>query len=192
MILKKLIVGDYCTNCYLFGDEVSNEIAIIDPGYSPEKIINEIRKNDYKVKYIIITHGHFDHVTALPEIKKKFDAPIMIHDFDKDFYPEINADILLQDNMEFDLGQYKFKIFHTPGHTGGGICILFNDVLFSGDTLFKDTVGRTDFPTGNFEEIKQSIEKLYELPNETDVYPGHGFKTTIGYEKENNKYVRAI
>ncbi len=207
MIIETIPLGIYATNCYIFGDSLSKEVVIIDPADEANKIINIIEKNNYIVKYIIITHGHFDHILALKDIKQKYNAPVAIHKDDAEYLSNNNAnlsvdvpnvkiesvtaDIILNDGDVINLGKYKLEIIHTPGHTNGGICIKADDVLFSGDTLFLNSIGRTDLPTGSFDKLEASIKKLYTLGDNIKVYPGHGPSTTIGQEKRTNPYVRA-
>ena len=208
MIIETIPLGIYATNCYIFGDNLSREVVIIDPADEANKIINIIEKNNYIVKYIIITHGHFDHILALKDIKQQYNAKVAIHKGDADYLSNntanlstampniklesVRADIILNDGDILNLGKYKLEIIHTPGHTNGGICIKADDVLFSGDTLFYNSIGRTDFPTGSFDKIEASIKKLYTFAGSTKVYPGHGQSTTIGHEKQTNPFVRCI
>ena len=178
----------------------------IDPGAKVQNIINEIEKNVLSVKYIIITHAHFDHVLALDELKDYFpDAKIVIHEADepylnvdsgnfsrhfKTYPPKCKADIAVKDGDTLKLGELELKFMHTPGHSRGSMCILCEDNLISGDTLFYMSIGRTDFDGGNYDEIIKSLERLAKLPDNTKVFPGHGDATTIGYEKANNEYMR--
>ena len=208
MIIETITTGICATNCYIFGDDSSKEVVIIDPADEADKIISIIEKNNYIVKYIIITHGHFDHILALKHIKQKYNVPVAIHKNDAEYLSNnslnlssnipniklesIDADIILNDGDTLALGKYNVEVIHTPGHTHGGICIKADGVLFSGDTLFYNSIGRTDFPTGSFDKLEESIKKLYTLDDKIKVYPGHGGSTTIGYEKQSNPYVRGI
>ncbi|OQB15922.1 MAG: putative metallo-hydrolase [Firmicutes bacterium ADurb.Bin193] len=171
MILERITVGSYMANCYIVGDSDTGEVVIIDPGDDADKIIDAVNAGGYAVKYITYTHSHFDHVGALNEIKGKYNAPV------------------IRDVTDFTVGKYKIEVIKTPGHTSDGVCFKCENYLFSGDTLFHLSVGRTDLPTGNFEELKKSIKQLYLLPEDTIVLPGHGFKTTIGKEKHENPYI---
>ncbi len=207
MFVKKYTVGMYQTNCYLLVDEKSNECAIIDPGEVCNNLISDILNNNYNVKYIIFTHGHFDHIGGMEFYMSNFEkALVLMHKNDvlsilKE-YDVFNVymknkektvkNITLHSNSEtYMLGNDELFIIHTPGHSKGSISVYVGDILFSGDTLFKYSIGRTDFIDGNFEELKNSIKKLYDLPDNTVVYPGHGESTTIIDEKLNNPYVRA-
>lgn len=206
MIIKKFHTGPLGVNSYVVSDEETKKGFILDPGgYKPE-MANYINENEITIEYIILTHGHGDHIggvldlqSVFPDIKIAAGAPekSMIEDSRMNAsemilgYPvSFSADRYLNDGEILSVGNMELKIFHTPGHTKGGICILLGDVLFSGDTLFQQSIGRTDFPGGSFEEIQKAIrEKLYTLPADTRVLPGHMGDTTIGFEKENNPFV---
>lgn len=205
MILKVLKLntglGD-ATNCYIVADKKSKEAFIIDPGAEAEKIIEMVNILKVNVKYIILTHCHGDHTGALTEIKEKLGGKILIHredaeglyneDINLSYYigmdnPELEADSRLDDKDKIHLGDVEFEIIHTPGHTKGGICIYCREykMIFTGDTLFRGTWGRTDLPTGEFEDIIHSItNKIMILPEDTIVYPGHGKSTIIREEKK--------
>lgn len=172
MRIKHLTVGRLFTNCYLLVFE--NELAIIDPGGDADKILEEIDKEKSKVKYIINTHFHFDHTSENLKIKEKTGAKILIHENEKDFI-DFEVDGFLKDGDEIKIGNSSLKIIHTPGHSSGGICLLGENILFTGDTLFKDGYGRTDLPGASQEEMDRSLKKISKLlkPNMA-VYPGHG------------------
>jgi glyoxylase-like metal-dependent hydrolase (beta-lactamase superfamily II) len=201
MIVKNIVVGPLEANCIIIADENTKEALVIDPGDEPEKILNLIRENNFKTKYIICTHAHFDHVGAVPELKKETEAQIIIHQdelviyqhakelasfwgYELDDLPE--PDILVKDNQNLNVGNLKFKILHTPGHSPGGICIYGEGILISGDTLFAGSVGRTDLFGGDMEKLKKSFNRLMTLPDDVRVLPGHGHSTTIEKEKINN------
>lgn len=206
MIFKKLVLGMLHTNCYILGDDVTGEVAVFDPGAKAKNIIDTIEKNGYKVKYIIITHAHFDHVLALDELKDTYpDAKIVLHSADepylnldhdnfsrhfKTYPPKHTADICVNDGDKLSVGNVELTIWHTPGHSRGSMCVLTEDLVISGDTLFYMSIGRTDFDGGDFDTIVKSLKRLATLPDETKVYPGHGDATTIGFEKENNQFMR--
>lgn len=199
-------IGLLRTNCYLVADEESGEAFLIDPADRADELARLIEKKDVKLKGILITHGHFDHVVAAPELAAKYHVPIYCGEQEAELLasPVLNesaafrrevcviADRLLKDGQKLQLGKTEFTVIATPGHTVGGVCYYAEkeQAVFSGDTLFFESVGRSDFHTGNERTLMRSIkERLYVLPDEVTVYPGHGPKTSIGYEKENNPYV---
>lgn len=172
MEVKRLIIGMLETNCYLLVSET--ELLIIDPGGEANKILNEIKTKKAKPKYIINTHCHLDHILANKKIKKETEADILIHEAEKDFI-NVEADRFLKDGEKIKIGAIILKVIHTPGHTKGSICLLGENFIFTGDTLFKDGYGRTDLPGSSQKELEESLEKLSKLlkPGMT-VYPGHG------------------
>ena len=204
MILKELKIDTWVgdpTNCYIVLDEQSKELMVIDPAGDVEKIEEMINILGGKLKYIYLTHCHGDHITGVSELKNKCGGKIIIHRDDaeglnnatinltpyiREEEIELEADSRVDDNDLIHLGNLEFKVIHTPGHTAGGTC-LYNEKekgLFSGDTLFRGTWGRTDLPTSSLESIIDSItKKLMILPDETIVYPGHGVSTRIKDEK---------
>jgi glyoxylase-like metal-dependent hydrolase (beta-lactamase superfamily II) len=199
MDIKTLAVGPLETNCYVVSDDATGEAMVIDPGDEPDRIIELSEGLD--VKYIVLTHAHFDHAGAVPELKEATGASIALHPADKKAYsivteqaafwgfqsdPMPEPDILLAEGDELNLGGTTFRVLHTPGHSPGCICLVGGGVLFSGDTLFKGSVGRTDFPGGSIGELKASFRRLLELPPETAVLPGHGPATTIAGERSDN------
>lgn len=206
MIIKRYTLGMCQTNCYLLFDETTKECAIIDPGCASKELDNEIEVNNLVVKHIIFTHGHFDHIGGLEHYLFKFkNAVVSMHKCDADavleeydvFYIDIeNKDetvkllSLHKGGDVFSVGEINIQVIHTPGHTNGGVCLYTDGVLFSGDTLFQRSIGRTDFVFGDFSVLEKSIKKLYELPDDTVVYPGHGDCTTISDEKIGNPFVR--
>ncbi len=203
MIFRCIPVGILQANCYVIGCPKTHEAAIIDPGAEPELILSVIEKNQLKVVKIINTHGHPDHIGANGKIKEATQAPILIHSADKDmlthplpmpFDAEEPAaspapDILIKEGDIIKIGELKLTVIETPGHSPGGICLRLNDILLTGDTLFAGTIGRTDLPGGSLEALNHSIRhKLLVLPDETEVYPGHGPSTTIHQEKHYNPF----
>lgn len=206
MQIKRLnLLKDFNTNTYLIWDEDEKVGAVIDPANKAEIIFQESQRLDFEIKYIINTHGHADHIGANGKLKELTGAKICIHPFDNAMLtnPELNlsiffdynvvsppADKLLNDNDFLIIGKIKLKILHTPGHTPGGICLYENSILLSGDTLFCEGVGRIDLPGSSEAQLRKSIkEKLFILPDETEVFPGHGEKTSIGHEKRYNPFM---
>ncbi|MBI5700770.1 MBL fold metallo-hydrolase [Candidatus Saganbacteria bacterium] len=185
MEIETIKVGHLQTNCYIVKD--GNEALVIDPGFEAKEILPHL--GDVKVLAIILTHGHYDHVTEAFKLKEGINFPIYIHKDDDAmmaYTTGLRADKFLKDNSTFVIGNLTFDIIHTPGHTLGGIC-LYNKkehVLFSGDTLFKNDYGRIDLPGSSQDQMEESLKKLQKLPPETRVYPGHGDPTTIGDEKD--------
>lgn len=199
------VVGPIQTNCYFLYREDTKECLIIDPGYEADKIEAYVQKKQLHVAGILLTHGHFDHITAADEVRKKFQTKIYASGTEKELMadPRMNvsvmmgesvslkADVWLEDGQELEMLGETMRCILTPGHTGGGMCFYFPKacMLFSGDTLFQESVGRTDFPTGSSRELIRSVrEKLLVLPEAVRVYPGHGLMTTIRDEQMFNPY----
>lgn len=206
MIIKNFISGPLAVNSYLVADENSKKAIMIDAGGHNTNMVNFIKDNNLHLEYIILTHGHGDHIGGVEAYQKEFpeakliageDEKQLLSDAGLNFSKETTgktieliADHYVSDGEIIKIGDLDLKFIHTPGHTTGGICILIGNALFSGDTLFAQSIGRTDFPGGSFSEISASIHnKLFVLPSETRVYPGHMNETTIGFEKENNPFV---
>lgn len=204
MILERLILGNLQTNCYILGDEETKECAVIDPAADADRIIKVVDEHGMKVKYIILTHVHIDHITALDKIKEITGADIVVHSAEAPLLNDDNhtlaalfgtispiteSDISVSDGDTVYLGENKLTFIYTPGHTVGGMCILCGGMLISGDTLFAESIGRTDFPGGSHSQLISSIrDKLMTLEDDIRVYPGHGPSTTIGHEREANPY----
>jgi len=204
--IETLIVGPLYSNCYIVWDDLKSEGVIIDPGDDADIILKTVEKLNINIKYILATHGHFDHVGAVLVIKKRLKLEFLAHEGDLFFIKDgenaalrwgikidqpPNPDRFIKDGEVIKFGRYNFKVIHTPGHSPGGVSFLYNKIIFSGDTLFQGSIGRTDFRKGSLEELENSIKKrLYVLPDETVVYTGHGPITTIGEEKRFNPFVR--
>lgn len=208
MIFKQITVGVMAVYCYIVGCENTREAMIIDPGGDEDKILAEVAKERLSVKYIVATHGHPDHVCGNRRLKEATGAKIVMHKDDDAFFtrPEIAqffsqlqlpasppADMLVADGDTLTVGTVSLKVLHTPGHTPGGICLYTPGLVLTGDTLFVDGVGRTDFPGGSGMVLLKSIhEKLFTLPENTVVWPGHGYggaKSTIGQEAKGDHFL---
>lgn len=202
-MLIRMEVGIIETNCYIFIDDDTKVGMIVDPGGDATKILESVKEHDIKVKYIVLTHGHWDHIGAVDRVKFHTGAQVLIHQLDAECLSESNKNLgymfgivtteikpdkLLQDGDEINVGNTTFKVIHTPGHTPGGICLESEKILISGDTLFMGTVGRTDLPGASHEALIDSIKiKLMKLKDDVVVYPGHGYSTTIGKERNESE-----
>jgi hydroxyacylglutathione hydrolase len=187
-MLRKLVVGAYQANCYLLGCKDTNDAAIIDPGDEVFRITREVSAQKLRVRYILITHGHIDHTGGAAEIKRITGAPVLIHPLDASglgFPP----DGPLDEGMQITLGTYSIRVIHTPGHSPGGICLLAPGAVFTGDTLFAGSIGRTDFPGGDHRRLIKGVrDKIFPLGDSLRVYPGHGPATSIGTERLQNPF----
>lgn len=199
MIIKIIPAGIYDANCYILQDEEAKECAVIDPGGAPEILINEIKRIGGIVKFILLTHGHADHTGAVVELRNEYKCPVYINEKDFEYInkgfdvygrPEENGDKFLKDGDQLRFGTINVNVLETPGHTPGGVCFLMDGAVFTGDTLFYRSIGRTDFAGGDYNALITSIKsKLLPLPESTVVYPGHGPKSSIGVEKKKNPYL---
>lgn len=207
MKIHNIPMGYIGTNTYLVHDEETMKGFVVDPGDYSSKISEEIRKMGISIEYIILTHGHADHIMGVNRFKEDFpEVKVVAHKKEKEmllnkdlnmstqygFPTEFDADIYVEDGEELTVGELTLKFIFTPGHSPGGMCIYIENehTLFSGDTLFRRSIGRTDFPGCSFNALKQSIHnKLWQLPDETKVFPGHMEPTSIGFEKEKNPFV---
>jgi hydroxyacylglutathione hydrolase len=195
MFVKMFTVGMIGTNCFIVGDLQTEEAAVIDPGFDSaseaKSILKEIKRNKFRVKFIINTHGHPDHTSGNKTLKEATGAPILIHEYDAPLLRNPSADKTIREGDIIELGEVKLRVLHTPGHSKGSIALLGADAVFSGDTLFAGGIGRYDLPGGSFEEIMSSIRnKLLILPDNLKVYPGHGPVTTIGEERRSNPFLQ--
>ncbi len=197
----------FTTNTYIVTDNETGEVAVVDPSLPEQKLMDKLSGKN--VKYILLTHGHFDHTCGAKMVKDNTGAKVVIHKNDNIMlhdtaaneyavncpgllFPEVDADILSEDETELMLGNTKITVMHTPGHSMGGVCYLFKEdkVMFSGDTLFRLTAGRTDLYGGNGRDELRSLAKIGELEGDYKVYPGHEADTTLDFERENNRYMR--
>ena len=206
MKIQNFVLGMVGTNCYLVVNEEEKQCILIDPAVYSGEITEQIRREGLDLRAILLTHGHFDHIMGIDGFRKEFpEIPVYAHREEEALLRDasMNASLELgrqytfsgaayvEDDDVLDLAGMQFRVIHTPGHTIGGCCYYLQEekVLFSGDTLFRESIGRTDFPTGNGGQLMRSIrEKLFTLPEETAVYPGHMERTTIGDEKKYNPY----
>ena len=199
MLVKRVVAGIYGANCYLLMDEDTKEMGIIDPGGDSDDIIKAIESLNGKPKFILLTHGHVDHVGGVMDLKEKYNIPFYLNEEDEKLikaktyiYGEIpSSDFNLKENDVIKLGNYEINVIETPGHTPGGVCFLVDNLLFTGDTLFKGSIGRTDFGGGDYEAIIDSINnKILPLGGHVKVLPGHGPETDLSYEKATNHFLR--
>ena len=189
-MLRKLAVGPYQSNCYILGHENAHQGVVIDPGDEVMRIVKEISRHNLTIKNILITHGHIDHVGAAAELKDITGARVWIHPLDE---PGLGfkADGRLTEGLILPMGRFSLKVIHTPGHSPGGVCLHAPGAVFTGDTLFAGSVGRTDFPGGSHRQLIQGVlQKIFPLGDDLRVYPGHGPRTTIGRERRHNPFFR--
>lgn len=202
MKILKFIVGIMRTNCYFLVDEEKNECIVVDPGYDAEGILSHIRDRGLKCVEIWLTHAHFDHIMGLAELREKTGAPLRMHPADTEILldngknlmrvyggidiPQKEAELAFKDGMEIPFAGEKIKVLHTPGHTPGSVCLIFRDGILTGDTVFREGFGRTDFFGGDPDILDQSMAKIRQIEGDYRLYPGHGASTTLEHEKFNN------
>jgi glyoxylase-like metal-dependent hydrolase (beta-lactamase superfamily II) len=195
MFVKMFTVGLMETNCFLVGDLRAGEAVVIDPGFDKaseaERILGEIERNKFHVKYIVNTHGHLDHTGGNKTLKTATSALLLIHELDAPMLETTLADKMLHEGDILEIGETKLRVLHTPGHSPGSVALLTSDAVFVGDTLFAGSVGRYDLPGGSLEQLMNSVKtRLLVLPDATKVFPGHGPVTTIGEERRNNMFLQ--
>lgn len=206
MILKALAVGPIMANCYIIGCEETRNAAVIDPGDEADRILTTLSEDKLTVRYILNTHGHFDHVGANRRLKEVTGAALAIHPDDVPMLDTLNMaaasfgmtvdnspppDLLINDGDTINIGNIKLKVIHTPGHSPGGVSFHTNGIVFVGDTLFAGSIGRTDFPGGDYNTLISSVRnKLFVLGDDVQALTGHGPATTIGQEKRTNPFFR--
>jgi hydroxyacylglutathione hydrolase len=201
MRVEAFPVGMLATNCYVASSETGHEAIIVDPGmdyaYEAEQIIRYIENNKLTVKLIVNTHGHSDHINGDLLMQKKFNVPIYIHALDVPFITNLEPDdkpdlVLLKDGDLIQFGSEKLRVLHSPGHTPGCICLVGEKVIFTGDTLFASSIGRTDFPESTPSEMDASLRKLLGLSDDLIVYSGHGEVSVLGVEKRVNPFLQGL
>lgn len=203
-IIRLKPLSPFSTNCYLVVSEKGNAVLVDAPSDS-DYIIETANNNNCTIKKMLLTHGHCDHIGAMADIVKKTGCEVYIHKNDEaklsspwenltayfglEYIETVREVKTLEDGDIIALDELQFEVIHTPGHTGGSVCYVIGDVMFSGDTLFNLSIGRTDMPDGDYRTLFQSLHKLFELPKDYTVYPGHMDKTTLSFEKSNNPYI---
>ena len=206
--IKLFSVTMIMTNCYLITDKDTGDMAVVDPGERSDALIDEINSADGELKYVILTHGHYDHIGYAKPLADLYGAKIVCGKLTDKFlgdnmlnhsafhekfnFEPFSADILLDDGDKFSLGNTEFTYMSTPGHTSDSGCYIFDDIILTGDTVFCETYGRTDLPTGSFQDIVQSMKKLAKLSGEYNLLPGHGMMTTLSHERKYNPLMSRV
>jgi glyoxylase-like metal-dependent hydrolase (beta-lactamase superfamily II) len=208
MLIDTIVVGAFQENCYIVADEETRDAVVIDPGDEPEKILSNIARHDISVKYILLTHAHLDHIMGVRLVKETLNPELLMHQADSFLYdnlveqaaqygfqaaPPLPVDRYFNEGDHITLGHLDIEIIHTPGHSPGGVSLVLPGhptVVFGGDTLFSQSIGRTDLPGGSYDTLLNAIrDKLLTMDTDTIIYPGHGPQTTIGFEKEHNPFL---
>jgi len=207
MIIESVETGSFVENTWILGDTKTKHAIIFDPGDNASTIVSKLEYLDLLPVFILITHAHPDHLGAAAELQKRFDLPLAIHERELETFksakntaqflglinfqlPEITT--YLHDGQVLEINNHHLQVLHTPGHTPGSVCFLKGKHLFSGDTLFRGSVGRTDLPGGSMRQLNQSLIRLKQLPDDTNVYPGHGQSTSIGAELDSNPFLKDL
>ncbi|WP_413852599.1 MBL fold metallo-hydrolase [Candidatus Ruminimicrobium bovinum] len=203
--IKNIVSGQFETNCWLVYDDITKAAVIIDPGQDGQIVIDTIKNLALQPELLINTHGHFDHILSDDIIRKKYNIPLAIHKNDIPFLSDVNKnasyligkptvinnpEIIFENEQNYKTSFCGYSLINTPGHTPGSVCILIENDLFSGDTLFAGSIGRTDFPDSSVSEMKKSLQKIKQLDKKINVYPGHGCSTNIEKELSSNFYLR--
>ena len=206
MKIEKFVTGIISTNCYLVINEETKQTVVIDPAACPSYLMGHMKSEGLQVEAILLTHGHFDHIMGIDDLRREFPVPVYVHEGDRETLldPALNlsssytngytfdgADYI-RDGQRLELAGFSFQVIHTPGHTPEGVCYYLESegVLFSGDTLIQNSVGRTDFPNSSMSDLIRSLrEKVMKLPDDVKVYPGHMGETTIGHERKYNPFI---
>ena len=189
--IHTLVLGLYQVNCYVLHNADSDRCVVIDPGYSPDKISAFLREKGLKLEAILLTHGHFDHVGGVKALAEN--AKVYLHDLERTMPQALTAGPLYATDTypsRFEIAGMDFTVLHTPGHTPGSVCLIVEDAMFSGDTLFAGSCGRTDLPGGDWATIQSSLKRLSCLPGDYRVFPGHAEPTTLAQERQYNPYLR--
>lgn len=194
MEITVLTLGGYMTNCYILRQEASSQCLIIDPGYEAGRILSVLQQKQLEPEAILLTHGHFDHVGAVQDLAAETDCDVYIAEADLSLPPMITNGKLYYTHTypasgTLNLAGLAIRVLPTPGHTPGSVCLLVEDTMFSGDTLFQGSCGRTDLPGGSWEQIAASLKTLAALPGDYRVLPGHGGETTLDRERQSNPYL---
>ena len=194
MEITVLTLGGYMTNCYILRQEASSKCLIIDPGYEAGRILSVLQQKQLEPEAILLTHGHFDHVGAVQDLAAETDCDVYIAEADLSLPPMITNGKLYYPHTypasgTLNLAGLAIRVLPTPGHTPGSVCLLVEDTMFSGDTLFQGSCGRTDLPGGSWEQIAASLKTLAALPGDYRVLPGHGGETTLDRERQSNPYL---
>ena len=206
MKIERFVIGPIGTNCYIVINEETKGCFVTDPAACPPELVSHIRSTGLKVQAVLLTHGHFDHIMGVKTVQDMTGAKIYMHELEKDFATDSRLnlstviaerqcdafvpDVLYHDGDKIQVGNLTFRVLHTPGHTIGSSCLIVKDTIFSGDTIFKGSIGRTDFPTSDPAKMMESVQKVAELEGNYAVFPAHGDSTTLDYERNTNPFMK--